>query len=150
MPSTNGYLEIRAGSVVIATGCVERPLIFDHNERPGVCRFPARTGWRRTYGLLPGEHAVFSVGDDLGLEAALDLNDLGLRVLGVADCRLDGQGPELIEALRQRNIPFVSGWVASKAHGHKVVEGVTISSIDGVRQGNSPVTWSWLRPVLCR
>jgi len=62
------YLEIRAASVVVATGCVERPLIFDHNERPGVMQCSCAHRLARTYGLLPGERAVFSVGDDLGLE----------------------------------------------------------------------------------
>ncbi|MEJ2474730.1 MAG: 2Fe-2S iron-sulfur cluster-binding protein, partial [Desulfobacterales bacterium] len=33
---TERYIEIRSESVVVATGCIERPLIFDHNERPGV------------------------------------------------------------------------------------------------------------------
>ena len=30
------YIEVRAGSVIVATGCIERPLIFENNERPGV------------------------------------------------------------------------------------------------------------------
>lgn len=128
------YLEIRAGSVVVATGCVERPLIFQNNDRPGVMQVSCAQRLARTYGLLPGEQAVFSVGDDLGLEAALDLATLGLQVLCVADCRSDGQDPELVEALRQERIPFVPGWVASRAHGRKTVDGVTLSSIDGARQ----------------
>ncbi|MDJ0818941.1 MAG: 2Fe-2S iron-sulfur cluster-binding protein, partial [Desulfobacterales bacterium] len=28
------YIEIRATSVVVATGCIERPLMFENNERP--------------------------------------------------------------------------------------------------------------------
>ena len=133
-PFHERYLEIRAGSVVVATGCQERPLIFDHNERPGVMQVSCAHRLARNYGLLPGERAVFSVGDDLGLEAAADLADLGLQVLCVADGRPDGQDPKLVEALRQRNIPFVPGWVTSRAHGRKTLNGVTLSSIDGVRQ----------------
>ena len=132
------YLEIRARSVVVATGCIERPLIFQNNERPGVMQAACAHRLARTYGLLAGEQAVFSVGDDLGLEAAVDLADLGLQVLCVADCRPDGQSPELLEALKQKHIPFVPGWVASRAHGRKTVDGVTLSSIDGVRQKKFP------------
>jgi len=43
-----------------------------------------------------------------------------LRVLGVADCRLDGQDQQLLGALRQRNIPFVSGWWHPGPMGHKL------------------------------
>ena len=67
------YIEIRAQSVVVATGCIERPLLFENNERPGVMQIGSAHRLARTYGLLPGEQAVFSVGHDLGLEAALDL-----------------------------------------------------------------------------
>ena len=128
------YLQIRAQSVVVASGCVERPLIFNHNERPGVMQASCAHRLAKTYGLLPGERAVFSVGDDLGLEAAVELSDFGLGVLCVADNRQDGQDPALVQALRDRNIPFVRGWVASSAHGCKTVEGATLSSVDGIRQ----------------
>jgi sarcosine oxidase subunit alpha len=126
------YIEIRAESVVVATGCIERPLIFDHNERPGIMQVGCAHRLARTYGLLPGKRAVFSIGDDLGLEAAIDLSDLGLLVLGVADVRSDGQDPGLLEKLETRNIPLMRGWIASKAHGSKTLKKATLSTIDGM------------------
>jgi sarcosine oxidase subunit alpha len=59
---TERYIEIRSESVVVATGCIERPLLFDHNERPGVMQVGCAHRMARTYGLLPGSEAVFSVG----------------------------------------------------------------------------------------
>jgi sarcosine oxidase subunit alpha len=85
----------------------------------------------RTYGLLPGSEAVFSVGHDLGLEAAIDLFDLGLKIHCVADIREDGQNPELMLALAERRIPVLKGWVAAKAHGGKHVEKVTLTTVEG-------------------
>jgi sarcosine oxidase subunit alpha len=85
----------------------------------------------RTYGLFPGEQAVFSVGHDLGLEAAVDLFDLGLDVQAVADCREEGQDANLVQALQDRKIPFYTGWVAQEALGRPIVNRVRISSIDG-------------------
>ncbi|MBW2488723.1 MAG: (2Fe-2S)-binding protein, partial [Deltaproteobacteria bacterium] len=79
------YIEIRANSVVVATGCIERPLLFENNERPGVMQIGCAHRLAHTYGLLPGKKAVFSIGHDLGLEAALDLFDIGLEVICVAD-----------------------------------------------------------------
>lgn len=125
------YIELRAVSVVVATGCIERPLIFDNNERPGVMQVNAAHRLAHTYGLLPGRKAVFSVGHDLGLEAAIDLHDLGLKVSCVADCREDGQNADLVKALKKRKIKFLPGWVAIEAHGKKRVEKITIGSIDG-------------------
>ncbi len=128
---TERYVEIRSESVVVATGCIERPLIFDHNERPGVMQVGCAHRMARTYGLLPGSEAVFSVGHDLGLEAAVDLFDLGLKINCVADIREDGQNPELMLALAERKIPVLKGWVAAKAHGCKQVEKVTLSTVEG-------------------
>jgi sarcosine oxidase subunit alpha len=128
---TERYIEIRSESVVVATGCIERPLLFDHNERPGVMQVGCAHRMARTYGLLPGSEAVFSVGHDLGLEAAIDLFDLGLKINCVADIREDGQNPELMLALAERKIPVLKGWVAATAHGAKQVEKVTLTTVEG-------------------
>jgi sarcosine oxidase subunit alpha len=130
-PFSERYIEIRAQSVVVATGCIERPLLFEHNERPGVMQVGCAQRLARTYGLLPGEKAVFSVGHDLGLEAALDLSDLGLEIACVADIREDGQDPELVKELTRRNIQVFRGWVASRSHGQKTLDGVTLSTVQG-------------------
>jgi sarcosine oxidase subunit alpha len=130
------YIEIRATSVVVATGCIERPLLFENNERPGVMQIGCAHRLAHTYGLLPGKQAVFSIGHDLGLEAALDLCDLGLDVICVADIREEGQDPALLEALKERKIPFLRGWVATRAHGNKTLNKVTLATIPGTLSKN--------------
>lgn len=126
------YLEIGSESVVVATGCTERPLVFENNERPGVMQTGCAHRLPYTYGVLPGECVAFSIGHDLGLEAARDLSDLGLRVTCVADSRTSGQDPSLLEALAVRRIPLLMGWVAIKAHG-KTIKRVTLGTTDGKR-----------------
>jgi sarcosine oxidase, subunit alpha len=131
---TERYMEIRAKSTVVATGCIERPLLFENNERPGVMQIGCAHRLARTYGLLPGKRAVFSVGHDLGLEAAIDLSDLGLDIACVADIRQDSYDSNLAADLEKRNIPFLSGWVAIRAHGSKILNAVTLSSVNATRQ----------------
>jgi len=125
------YIEIRAKSVVAAAGCIERPLIFDNNERPGVMQIACALRMAKTYGQLPGKTAVFSIGHDLGLEAALELHDLGLTISCIADIREDGQDSELLKKIADKKIPLLKGWVATKAHGAKRVKKVSLSGIDG-------------------
>jgi sarcosine oxidase, subunit alpha len=126
------YIEIRAKSVVVATGCIERPLIFENNERPGVMQIGCALRLAKTYGLLPGKKAVFSIGHDLGLEAALDLHDLGLSISCITDIREDGQDPALVKRIEDKKIPLFKGWVVTKVHGRKKVKRVTVSGIDGL------------------
>jgi len=125
------YIEIRAQSVVVAAGCIERPLLFENNEKPGVMQIGCAHRLARTYGLMAGENTVFSIGHDLGLEAAIDLFDLGMKITCVADIREDGQADALVEALLHRKIPFLRGWVATKAHGRKILNKVTLSTLQG-------------------
>jgi len=130
-PFDERYIEIRATGVVVATGCIERPLLFENNERPGVMQIGCAHRLAHTYGILAGREAVFSVGHDLGLEAAVDLYDRGLKIACVADIREDGQDAGLIGQLQARNIPYMSGWVATEAHGKTIVDKVTLSTNQG-------------------
>jgi len=127
---TERYIEIRANSVVVATGCIERPLLFENNERPGVMQAGCALRLANTYGMLPGKTAVFSIGHDLGLETAVALHDLGLSIPVIADIREDGQDPKLLKAVLDRKITILKGWVATEAHGGKQVKKVTIKSVD--------------------
>ncbi len=125
------YLEMRPRAVVVATGSRERPLIFENNERPGVMLPDCALRLARTYGILAGREAVFSVGHDLGLEAALDLSELGLPVRAVADVRTKGHDPALVRGLADRRIPFYPGWAAAAVEGKKGVKSVRLASCDG-------------------
>ena len=128
------YVEVRADTVVAATGCIERPLLFENNDRPGVMQVACAHRLAHTYGILPGKKAVFCVGHDLGLEAAVDLIDLGLKVSCVADCRIEGQHPDLVEALADRQIPFRAGWTVLRAEGDKTLTGTVLTSLDGANR----------------
>ncbi len=125
------YIEIRAESLVVATGCIERPLLFENNEMPGVMQPGCAHRLARTWGLLPGQSSVFSIGHDLGLEAAIDLSDLGMEIRCVADVREDGQNPNLLAELEKRGIPFYSGWAAVGAEDGKHVRRVRLSNLNG-------------------
>ena len=124
------YFEVRADSVVAATGCLERPLIFENNDLPGIMQSGCAHRLARTFGLLPGRRAVFCVGHDLGLEAALDLFDLGLKVAAVADLRTSGHDPELAAGLEERKIEFLPGWTAGRASGFRSIREVVLTGPD--------------------
>jgi len=124
------YLEIRAHSVVVATGCIERPLLFENNERPGVMQIACAHRLANTYGILPGKRAVFSIAHDLGIEAAVDLFDAGLDIAAVADIRQDAPNESLVAELAQRKIPYLSGWLALSAHGSPLKK-VVLTTLQG-------------------
>lgn len=121
------YIHIRPRSVVVATGTMERPLVFEQNEMPGIMQVGCAWRLARTWGILPGREAVFAVGDDLGLEAAVDLAGLGLSVRAVADARESGQDSVLVSALEQKGISLMRSCTAVAATGNGRIRSVSLS-----------------------
>ena len=68
---------IRPRAVVFATGAMDRPLIFEHNDRPGIL-FP-QTAQRlvHLYALAPGTRVLLAGGDAALYRTARDLLDAG-------------------------------------------------------------------------
>ena len=116
------YIEIMAGSVICTTGSLERPLVFEHNDRPGVMQADCAHRLVNQYGISPGKKLAFSIGDNLGLEAALDLAKLGVQVVMVADSRESGFDPALVKELTQLNIEFRPGCAVSRVAGNRKIK----------------------------
>lgn len=73
-PAVQGRIwHVHAGRVVIATGALERPMVFPGNDRPGVMLAGAVEAAVRRYGVRPGRRAVLYANHEglAGAEAAL-------------------------------------------------------------------------------
>lgn len=79
--------KVRAGQVVIATGAMERPLVFADNDRPGVMLAQAARAYAFRFGVLAGRRAVFVTNNSSAYEAAIDLARSGMRVVAIVDTR---------------------------------------------------------------
>ncbi|MBW2367372.1 MAG: (2Fe-2S)-binding protein [Deltaproteobacteria bacterium] len=123
------YLEIRAKQLVVATGVIERPLVFENNERPGVMTSDCAMRLLMHYGIKPGDRVVFSTGHDRAVETAKALTQYGITIAAFADSR-DSLGADLIEQIRQMKIPLLQGWVAREALGKKRLKGVVLSAVN--------------------
>jgi len=51
-------LKIRAKKVITATGSIERPLIFDNNDRPGILLSSAIKKYADLFGVACGEKNI--------------------------------------------------------------------------------------------
>ena len=78
---------VRAGRVVLATGAIERPLAFAHNDRPGVMLSQAVRTYLRRFGVLPGRRVVIATNNDDAYLTAAALRDAGAEILAVLDTR---------------------------------------------------------------
>ena len=96
--------QVRAREVVLATGAIERPLVFPGNDRPGIMLSGAVRTYVNRYGAVPGTRAVVITACDEAYRAALDLHHAGTYVAIIADTRDHIDGP-LVQAARHAGLP---------------------------------------------
>jgi sarcosine oxidase subunit alpha len=64
-------LAVRAAEVVLATGAIERPLVFPGNDRPGIMLAGSARTYLQRYGVLPGARIAIVTAHDEAYRAAL-------------------------------------------------------------------------------
>lgn len=84
--------KVRAQQVVLATGAIERPLVFPNNDRPGIMLASAVRQYLNRYAVTPGQRVVIATNNDSAYRTALDLKSAGIEVVAVVDARPDAQG----------------------------------------------------------
>jgi sarcosine oxidase subunit alpha len=91
---------IRTGKVVLATGALERHLVFPGNDRPGVMLAGAARRYARQFGVLPGAVIALFTNNDSAYEAARALHEAGARIAAIIDPRrtISAAAHELAEA----------------------------------------------------
>ena len=78
---------VRAGQVVLATGSIERPMAFAHNDRPGVMLSQAVRTYVNRFGVVPGQCVVVATNNDDAYRTASALSHAGAVVVAVLDSR---------------------------------------------------------------
>jgi sarcosine oxidase subunit alpha len=117
--------QVRAARVVLATGSIERPLVFPGNDRPGVMLASAARTYLNRHGVAVGQNVVLVTGSDAAYSTALDLRVAGVRVALIADVRADASGVPL-DLARQAGIEVVTGATVLGTRGRLGVREVTI------------------------
>ncbi len=125
---------VRAKQVVLATGAIERPLVFANNDRPGVMLASAVSTYLNRYGVKTGSRAVVFTNNDSAYRTALDLAAAGISVAAVVDVRRAPLG-EWVERTRKSGIEVIANAVVVDVSGRKRVSAVEVRVLDS--QGKS-------------
>ncbi len=108
---------IRAAQVVLATGAIERPIVFGNNDLPGVMLSSAVRSYARQYGVRCGDRAVIMTNNDSAYDTIPALIDVAGKVLAVVDSRANGPGKTALALASEHNVEVISGAVVVTAHG---------------------------------
>lgn len=132
---------VRAKQVILATGSLERPIVFDGNDRPGIMLAGAVRTYLHRYGVLCGQQALVFANNDSAWAAAFDLNDAGADVVGIVDLRRNLQG-HILEGAAKRGIPIHAGSAVVGTQGTTRVTAADIRRLD--EQGNISPAPNWV------
>ena len=122
--------QVRAKEVILATGAIERPLVFPGNDRPGVMLAGAARTYANRYGVLPGTTAVVVAAHDEAYRAAIDLQTAGVHIALIVDVRDSADG-ELPTAARAAGLQVQVRSTIVGTTGRLRVNAVQVARIDG-------------------
>ncbi|QJQ52233.1 aminomethyltransferase folate-binding domain-containing protein [Vitreoscilla sp. C1] len=122
---------IRAKQVILASGAIERPLVFGNNDMPGVFTVSAAQTYLNRYGVLLGERVVVCGNNDEIYLAARDLAQAG-AIVTVADTRPNANIPDYLPRSVKVHLHHGVGKVGGKNH----VERATLIDLKSLQTFN--------------
>ncbi len=132
--------QVRAGEVVLATGAIERPLVFPGNDRPGIMLAESARTYLKRYGVLPGARVAVLTAHDGAYQAALDLKAAGVQIAVIADVRREATGA-LPGAARRAGIEVRTGVTAVGTKGTRRVKALGLAPVDDAGSVTSTSEW---------
>ncbi|MCG8670373.1 MAG: NAD(P)/FAD-dependent oxidoreductase, partial [Pseudomonadales bacterium] len=121
---------VRARTVILAQGTIERPLVFPSNDRPGVMLAGAAKAYLNRYGTLVGVRPVVVTNHNSAWYAAFDLAGAGATVGAIVEER-EEVGRALMERAQSLGIHVLTGHTVVQAKGRCRVSAAIVRSVRG-------------------
>ena len=123
--------KIRSKQVVLATGSIERPIIFNNNDRPGIMLANSARKYLNKYGVAVGKNLLFFTNNDSAYEAAIYYFKQGIIVQAIVDIRSEVNG-YFPKKARQLGITILNGYEISNTFGRLRVKEVQLNKISSI------------------
>jgi sarcosine oxidase subunit alpha len=121
---------IVAKRAVLASGAIERPIVFGDNDRPGVMLAGAVRSYVNRFGVAPGTRAVVFAASNEAFSTARDLADVGVEVAALLDARRGGS-PFARKAAEEARARYFDGASITRVRGRQAIKGVEFKRADG-------------------
>ena len=121
-------LKIRAKKVILATGALERPLVFNNNDRPGIMLSSAVKKYIDFYGVACGKKNIFFTNNDSAYESALSLHNKGIKVDAIIDIR-ENSNAKIIKKINDAGIKIYWSHTIVDTSGYKRLSDISIMKL---------------------
>ncbi len=134
-------LKIRAKKVISATGSLERPLVFDNNDRPGILLSSAIEKYSNLFGVACGQKNVLFTNNDSAYETAISLFQKGINIEAIIDNR-ENVDSKLVKEIEKNNIKIYKGYTVVNTFGYKRINKISIMQLskDGQKVVGSKIS----------
>lgn len=123
------YWSIRAGQAILATGALERSIVFPGNDRPGVMLASAAHRYASEFAVACGQKVVLFVNNDAAYAAAEAVQAAGATIAAIVDVRADVS--EAARAVAARcHAQLLSGQAVVATGGGKKISSVSVQAFD--------------------
>ncbi|MGR9170808.1 sarcosine oxidase subunit alpha [Rhizobium sp. KDH_Rht_773_N] len=122
--------QVRAKRVVLATGAIERHMVFPNNDRPGIMLASAGRMYLNHYGVAVGRKVGIYTAHDSAYEAAFDLKRAGVSIAAIVDTR-QTPGQAVLAEARALGIDVLTGQSVVNTSGALRVSSMTVARNGG-------------------
>ena len=129
--------------MILATGALERPLIFNNNDRPGIMLSSAIKKYSNFYGVACGTKNIFFTNNDSAYESALSLHNKGIKVEAIIDIR-ENSDAKIIKKINDAGIKIYWSHTIVDTRGYKRISSISIMRLsnDGTSVTGSKISIS--------
>lgn len=126
---------VRARQVLVATGAIERMLVFEGNDRPGVMLASAAQAYVNRWAVRPGGRAVIFTNNDSAYAAAADMAAAGVEIVAIVDARANVPGHARALAPQTE---VLGGQAVTSTVGGRRLRAVRVAPVAGGRARRLP------------
>ncbi|MCC2611529.1 sarcosine oxidase subunit alpha [Neorhizobium petrolearium] len=130
--------QVRAKRVILATGAIERHMVFANNDRPGIMLASAARTFLNHHGVAVGKNVGVYTAHDSAYEAAFDLKRAGVAIAAIIDSRSHPGDAVLAEA-RSLGIDVLTGHSVINTSGRLRISSMTVARNGGSNARKIPV-----------
>ncbi|MEM7214452.1 MAG: sarcosine oxidase subunit alpha [Pseudomonadota bacterium] len=123
--------QVRAGKVILATGAIERHIVFPDNDRPGIMMASAAGTYLNQFGVGVGSNVAVYTSSDSAWQVAFDLTEAGVNVPAIVDLR-DDIDEKLIAEAGKLGIRVLKGHCVVGTKGRLRVKSIEVEPVNGV------------------
>jgi len=120
--------KVRAKKVILATGSIERTMVFDCNDRPGIMLCSAVRKYLNYYGVKCGNNIVIFANNDDAYETAISLHNKGIKIKAIIDIRENSQG-DLVKKCKDFGLKILWKHAVISTSGRKKINQVSVMKL---------------------